>query len=150
RAANGPPAGGGTTATAPGSAGRQLIYLDFDGAADLTYNDPITIVGISIPAFQSPSPLAGQERDIAVALAAALNLGFAGLGVTFTTQQPADGLPYSTIYIGGDSSAFSRTETYYGLSEKTDEGNQDPADNAFVFPRNIPGGASSATEYAQA
>ena len=44
---------------------------------------------------------------------------------------------YSTIYVGGDTGAFSEYGTFIGLSEQVDVGNQDLTDNAFVFANNI-------------
>jgi hypothetical protein len=39
----------------------QIFYLDFDGATGVTYEGPITIEGISVPVFTTPTGLAGQE-----------------------------------------------------------------------------------------
>ena len=37
----------------------QVIYLDFDGEADVTYNGPVTVEDIDVPAFAAPGELAG-------------------------------------------------------------------------------------------
>ena len=43
----------------------QIVYLDFDGEENVTYNGPVTIDGISVPAFSvAPAELAGQEQEI--------------------------------------------------------------------------------------
>src|SRR6185503_12882787 len=67
-----------------------------------------------------------------------LEAAFAGTGVVFTTEKPAEG-EYSTIHIGGDSEAFGGV--LWGVAEKVDGGNQDHSDIAFVFSDNIPAGA---------
>ena len=58
---------------------------------------------------------------------------FADSGVVFTTQTPEPGTPFSTIYIGGDDSAFAEYGSFLGLSEQVDMGNKNASDNAFVF-----------------
>ncbi len=41
---------------------------------------------------------------------------------------------YSTVYVGGNGAwASEYGESFLGLAEKVDVGNQDPADNAFIF-----------------
>jgi hypothetical protein len=47
-----------------GALGGQLVYLDTDGAQDLTYDGPIQIDGIDIAPFRAPGELAGQEDAI--------------------------------------------------------------------------------------
>jgi len=42
----------------------QIIYLDFDGAQNVTYHGPLTVGPFDIPAFQAPVALAGQEQAI--------------------------------------------------------------------------------------
>src|SRR5262249_20781349 len=64
----------------------------------------------------------------------------------FTTVRPSGG-DYSTIYIGGDGSAFAKWGRYYGLAEQIDAGNQDHADNALVFSAAIPATRLSAAEF---
>ena len=59
----------------------QVIYLDFDGAEDVTYNGPVTVGPFDVPAFEAPGELAGQEEAI-IASAAYPNIVF-----TFTDTE---------------------------------------------------------------
>jgi len=44
----------------------QIIYLDFDGENGVTYNGPVTIKEIRVPAFKAPDDLSGLEQIIKV------------------------------------------------------------------------------------
>jgi len=111
----------------------QIIYLDFDGAEDVTYNGPVVVEGIDIPAFQAPSGLAGQEEQIIADVVACLEATFADTRIIFTTGQPDRGSAYSTVFVGGHNTAFSEYGEFLGLSETVDIGNQNKTDEAFVF-----------------
>jgi len=139
--------GASSGAAALPSAAGQVFHLDLDGARDVTYDGPITVTGIDVPAFQAPTQFRGQEADVVASLLDTLQQTFAGTGVSFSTQEPAPELPQSTIYVGGGGSAFAAYGPFYGLSEKVDEGNQDPTDIAFVFSDVIPTSASTPHEY---
>ena len=56
----------------------QIVYLDFDGAQNVTYNGPIVVEDIDIPAFQAPGELAGQEQAIIAEVVEQLEQTFAG------------------------------------------------------------------------
>ena len=111
----------------------QLIYLDFDGELGLSYRGPVRVDGVEVSAFRAPGDLAGQETALIGSTLSTLNEQFATLGVRFTSARPGAGIEYSTIYVGGDGSAFSRYGSFLGLAEKVDAGNRDRADNALVF-----------------
>lgn len=111
----------------------QIIYLDFDGAEDVTYNGPVTVGPFYVPAFEGPGEVAGQEELIIASVVEQLEETFADSGVIFTTEQPADGGDFSTVYIGGDDAAFGDYGSFYGLAEHVDVGNQNQRDEAFVF-----------------
>ena len=116
----------------------QIIYLDFDGETDVTYNGPVVVEGIDIPAFSAESAgLAGEEREIIAQIVSALEQQFEGTGVLFTATKPDSGTSYSTVFIGGDGSEFREYGFFVGLAEKIDVGNQDSSDKAFVFSDNI-------------
>ena len=40
----------------------KIIYLNFDGAEDITYNGPVTVGPFDVPAFEAPSGFSGQEN----------------------------------------------------------------------------------------
>ena len=111
----------------------QIIFLDFDGAEDVIYNGPVTVGPFDVPAFEAPGELAGQEEAIISSVVKQLEQTFAGSGVFFTTEPSADGVEYSTVYIGGDDSAFHTYGSFRGLAEQVDAGNSNAVDNAFIF-----------------
>lgn len=115
----------------------QIVYLDFDGAEGVDYNGPVVVEDIDIPAFEAPGELAGQEQQIITEVVAQLEATFAGTGIIFTTTQPSPGTEYSTIYIGGDDSAFAEYGAFLGLAEQVDVDNADLSDDGFVFSDNI-------------
>jgi hypothetical protein len=121
----------------------QIIYLDFDGAEDVIYNGPVTVGPFDVPAFDAPGELAGQEDLIISQILAELKQTFAGTGIIFTIDQPEAGLQYSTLYIGGDDSAFSQYGSFLGLAEQVDVGNFDQNDNGLAFSGRV---ASKLTE----
>jgi hypothetical protein len=112
----------------------QVIYLDFDGEQNVTYHGPVTVGPFDAPAFfLAGTPLAGQEQTVVTQVVSQLQQTFTGSGIIFTTSRPSPGTEYSTIYIGGDDSAFRQYGSFLGLSEQIDAGNSDPGDIAFVF-----------------
>ena len=137
----------------PGATGEtsdQVFYLDLDGEKNITYEGPVTVSGIDVDAFHANGQLQGQESDIAASLLALLEQSFAGTGIRFTTDKPAADGSYSTIYIGGDDSAFAEYGPLIGLSEKIDKGNQDHSDNAFIFADEIDMSGLSTAEFGTA
>ena len=116
----------------------QVIYLDFDGAENVTYNGPVTIGPFNVPAFRTPESLAGQETDIMSALTTHLNALFADVGILFTTVLPEIEGGYSTIYLGAASEVFVEYGSFLGLAEQLDIGNRFHGDNALVFTDAIP------------
>jgi concanavalin A-like lectin/glucanase superfamily protein/Calx-beta domain-containing protein/fibronectin type III domain protein len=115
----------------------QVIYLDFDGAEDLTYNGPVVVDGIDVPVFEAPGELAGQEQEIIASIVGNLEETFGGTGLTITTDKPDLGSSYSTIYIGGDDLLFREHGQFQGLAEAVDFGNGISDDNAFVFSHTV-------------
>ncbi len=115
----------------------QIIRLDLDGAADLTYDGPVTIAAVDVPAFIAPGMFAGQEGVVVAAMLAVLELLFADQNVVFTIDPVADGVEHSVIYVGGTGSEFAEYGTLWGISEHIDHGNVDRADVAFVFSSNV-------------
>ncbi|MCP4260082.1 MAG: choice-of-anchor D domain-containing protein, partial [Planctomycetes bacterium] len=121
----------------------QVVYLDFDGQDNVTYNGPVTIEGIYVPEFVTPGHFAGQEHAVITEVLGSLKRHFADSGVIFTTEKPEVGIYYSTIYIGGGDSVFTAYGSFMGLAEQIDVGNQDLCDEAFVFSDNLIGGHST-------
>lgn len=69
-----------------------------------------------------------------------------GTGLLFSTIKPESGIPYSTVHVGGDSSAFSDYGSFLGLAEQIDVGNQDLSDRALVFSEEIATGHTMSSE----
>ena len=124
----------------------QVVYLNFNGASAVNYRGPIEIRNMDVPAFAAPASLLGKENAIVENVQDALHQAFEGMPVSFQTMQPA-GNGYSTIYVGGDGSAFREHGHYWGLAEQVDHGNLDHDDNALVFSDVIPSSAMSPEEY---
>ena len=120
----------------------QVVYLDFDGAENVTYNGPVVVEGIDIPAFDVPDTTDTEEEVVIDTFVAALEDVFTETGIIFTTEQPARS-GYSTVFIGGDGSAFEEYGDYLGLAEQVDVGNSSPGDSALVFSERILAGGSS-------
>ena len=129
-------------------AARQLVHLDLDGADGVTYDGPVHVPSLDVPAFVAPAHLAGQEAAIGAALLAALQARYPN--VVFMLAPPPDGTPHSTVYVGGSGEAFAQWGLFFGLSEHVDDGNADRSDVAFVFSDNLPSIARTAEEYGQA
>lgn len=120
----------------------QLIYLDFDGAENVTYDGPVRIENIDVPAFSAADlNLPGQEGEIIAAAIAQLNAEFATANVVFTLTEPKSFTDYSTVYIGGYDTQFAEYGSFYGLAEQTDLGNAERDDNAFVFSSELSSGS---------
>ncbi|HUU85061.1 MAG TPA: fibronectin type III domain-containing protein, partial [Phycisphaerae bacterium] len=115
----------------------QVVYIDYDGEENVTYNGPVTVGPFDVPAFLAPDSLAGQEAEIMSALTMRLNNLFADTGVRFTLERPEDDTPHSTIFVGGTDAPFREYGTFFGLAEHVDVGNLDRNDRAFVFSDNI-------------
>ena len=112
----------------------QVVYLDFDGASNVTYHGPVVVEGINVPAFNlSATGLGGQEGAVIDRVLAALNERFSEFGVTFTTTRPQANPEFSTIYVGGSGIEFARYSIISGVAEGVDVGNLNRRDNAFVF-----------------
>ena len=94
----------------------QVIYLDFDGEQNVTYNGPITVGPFEIPAFQAPAELAGSEAEIMASITTSLNDLFAGADILFTLDRPQERGTYSTVYIGGDGAWASEHGSFFGLA----------------------------------
>ena len=128
----------------------QVVYVDHDGASGVTYDGPVRIEGIDVPAYQAPASLAGEAAAAVVPAALAeLNTWFADLGVTFTDVRPGEDTAYSTIYLWGEDSALEDPEVY-GLAEHVDVDNQDRRDEAFVFSEPLADRATSLEGYVAA
>ncbi|HYT95525.1 MAG TPA: hypothetical protein VEL76_42795, partial [Gemmataceae bacterium] len=126
----------------------QVVFLELGGAQDVRYDGPVSLSGFDVPAFGAPGQLQGQEPAVVAALVASLEQAFAGTGVRFTTTKPTGG-DYSTVYVGGDDSAFAAYGHYLGLAEKVDTGNLDRRDEALVFSDLLPSSGLTAAGYGE-
>ena len=125
----------------------QTIYLDVDGEKDVIYDGPAAVGPFDVPAFEAPGNLAGLERTIMAEARGSLREIFADAGVIFTLERPAGGQPYSTVYIGGDGSAFAGYGSFVGLAETLDIGHRNPSDEALVFAQELGAGAPDPATY---
>ncbi|MGD9853691.1 MAG: hypothetical protein AB7U20_01950, partial [Planctomycetaceae bacterium] len=124
----------------------QLIYLDFDGAQSVSYNGPVTVGPFDVLAFRAPGAWTGQEASIIEAVRERLEAMFGCAGLNFTTDLPTETGDFSTVFIGGDGSAFDDYGSFLGLAEQVDSGNRSVIDRAFVFSERI-GNSESVGDY---
>ena len=125
-------------------ADHQVIYLDTDGQHGVTYDGPVFAEGVSISPFNLAKVDTDLDRDeFLIQVANQLNAHYAGSEVSFTTNEPTNGF-YSTIYVGGEDKSLlgslphvELSDSYWGLSERTDYGNQIRDDHAFVFSETV-------------
>ncbi len=125
----------------------QIIYLDADGARDITYHGPAMVGPFDVPVFQAPGRFAAVERMILAQVRESLRRIFAEAGVIFTLERPAGDQPYSTVYLGGDDLAFAAYGSFEGLAEAVDVGNRNAGDEALVFSQKLGAGAPDVTTY---
>jgi FG-GAP repeat protein len=110
----------------------QIIYIDFDGAEGILYdNDALDIHIDNLSVEHS-----GLSEEEQFQIISDLNNIYADTGVSFTVSVPAN-QEFSTIYVGGDGSFASEYGSFLGLSETIDTGNQIKNDEAFVFSDKI-------------
>ncbi|MDP6723332.1 MAG: hypothetical protein QGF59_32010, partial [Pirellulaceae bacterium] len=81
----------------------QIIYLDFDGAEDVTYNGPVVVEDTDVPPFSAEAiGLGGHERELIPLITGRVGELLEPLNVTVTSSIPDVSVSeYSTIYIGG-------------------------------------------------
>ncbi len=132
----------------------QVIYLDFDGAENVTYDGPVTIAQIDVPAFSGGTlEVAGHQPVLAGMLVETITTEVARLLAPFcaevTSEVPEAGA-YSTIYIGGAGAEFAAWGDFLGLAEAVDTGHLNPSDQAFVFSDRLLGPGVTPLEYALA
>jgi len=131
----------------PEQAFGQVVYLDFDGAHNVTYEGPVSVDGIDVPAFSGAAiGLAGEEADLIRLITADVSARLSPFGVSAVASVPA-GDEFSTIYVGGTGEAFTNHGTFDGLAEAVDAGNLDRRDDGFVFTEAIGHGEMSARAY---
>jgi stress response protein SCP2 len=117
--------------------GTQTIFIDFDGAENVSYdNDALGIYINDITVAHS-----GLSEEEQFKIITDLNTTFAGTGVFFTVSAPTNE-EYSTIYVGETTSPLSGewellTTNFQGLAETIDAGNLIKNDEAFIFSDNI-------------
>jgi len=128
----------------------QVVYLDFDGAENVTYSGPVTVRNISVPAFSTePLGLAGFEEESADLITQRVAEMLGPLGVQVTDEVP-DAEEYAIIYIGGTDDAFSAYGSFFGLAEAVDVGNVDCPDIGFVFSEELAIADPSSAQYSWA
>lgn len=125
----------------------QIVYLDIDGARDITYHGPAMVGPFDVPAFQAPGRFHGMEPMILAQVRGSLRRIFAEAGVIFTLERPTDDQPYSTVYLGGEDSAFAAYGSFEGLAEAVDVGNRNGWDEALVFSQELGASAPDLTTY---
>ena len=111
----------------------QVVYLDFDGADGVTYDGPVTVNDIDVPAFSTAGlGCDGRDARLERSIAAQVAIMLSPLGVSVVAGSRPDG-EHSTIYIGGTADTFADYGHFLGLAEAVDAGNTNRQDNAFVF-----------------
>ncbi len=115
----------------------QVVYLDTDGERSVIYDGSVKVGPFDVPALRAPGNLAGLEQTILTEGCARLRQIFAGAGVAFALDRPVGNQPYSTVYVGGDGSAWADCGSLAGLAETEDVGNRNRGDDAFVFPEEL-------------
>ena len=118
----------------------QVVYLDFDGEEDVSYDNDalgIYVSDVDMTPFALEGALAGREHEVIDSVLANLNADWAEMGVRFVANSNASRKIYgkgSTIYIGGDNHAFDHLAgDFLGLAETLDVGNQENTNEGFVF-----------------
>ncbi|MCU0963183.1 MAG: hypothetical protein MUF48_24075, partial [Pirellulaceae bacterium] len=121
----------------------QVIYLDVDGARDVTYRGPVVVPHIDVPAFRASASMSGRDAELLAATVQRLEALFLDAGVQFTLTPPDTATAYSTIYVGGTGfGPATLCGDMLGLAEAVDVGNANRSDAAFVFADRIIAGAS--------
>ncbi len=122
----------------------QTVYLDTDGASDLTYRGPITMENLSIGSLAlSNSAWPGREAELSNEATWLLNSWFAPLNVMFTLSEPRELDTWSTVYVGGSDEPFAQYGSFWGLAEGVDRGNVHHSDTALVFAERVAAAAES-------
>jgi hypothetical protein len=120
---------------------------DFIDSVLASLNERFASVGVTFTTTVLASSFLSLERE---------DTPYSFLSLEGDDKEPApdpiggEGVQYSTIYIGGDDSAFSQYGSFFGLAEQVDIGNQDRSDNAFVFSNKIYRPGMSADAYTAA
>ena len=125
----------------------QEFFLDFGGVTGATYDGPVRVENVDVPAFRAPAELSGREQFLIAALLRSLNQTFSALSVHFTTFEASPAPPHSVIHIGGDGAAFAQYGSFLGLAEKVDVGNRDRGDEAFIFSDKLAGYGLGEADY---
>ena len=111
----------------------QTIWLNFEGAEDVTFRGPETVEALEIPAFNAPE---GNTTETMEQICSDLNTLFESQNVHFVLSPPDTG-EYSTVYLGGTNEAFLSYGDFLGLAESVDTGNLVKDDIALVFSETI-------------
>ena len=127
----------------------QIIYLDFDGAEDVTYNGPVVVEDTDVPPFSAEAiGLGGHERELIPLITGRVGELLEPLNVTVTSSIPDVSVSeYSTIYIGGSDDPFAAYGEFFGLAEGVDVGNVNHRDRGFVFSDQIAASSRSLDQY---
>lgn len=117
---------GGRSVPAPR---RQVVWLNFEGAANLTVH---TRAPISFGAFDATlinSAYAGQTQFMKDTIVAAMRHDYRAYDVTIISsdEAPRPTEPHSVIHFGGDVSGL------LGLSDSVDDYNGDATQNAIIY-----------------
>jgi len=134
----------------PDHARGQIVYLDGDGAHSVTYDGPVTVQRIDVPAFSADGVgLGGQEHRLVEAIAQQVAHRLSPFGVTVTASKPQV-LEYSTLYLGGSGEFVSAWGDFTGLAESVDVGNANRRDEGFVFTDRLACPDASPEDYCRA
>jgi hypothetical protein len=130
----------GTPTTAP-----QTILIDLNGQADVTVAGKNWGTFVAFDAALLSPAFAGQTDALKAIILSVVEADYAPYPVTVvSTDDPAPTSPYTTVFLGGDSS------TLFGIADNIDFYNADRTDNVVVFAEAFAGISTNLTAVGQA
>ncbi len=109
----------------------QVVFLNFDGAENITFDGPVVKEGIDVETFSADGW--GADRAVVIdKVMSQLAAESADQNVVFTVDRPEISQAFSTVFLGPDATDFLDDTAIMAVAEQIDRGNQDRSDDAFV------------------